>query len=78
MSESDGRENLWLYITYFIQGFVVVICNLIVILSIGRYEALRSRNTFILIMALAIADSITMLGYVTAGNRCYFHTLETL
>ena len=64
---TDGWENLPAYISYSIQGFLIGSGNLLIVLCILRYEALRSNKEYIIMMALSLADTINMTGFLTAG-----------
>ena len=59
--------NLPSYMAYTLGGAVIGSSNMIILLSIAKYEALRTSKTYVLIMALSLADASNMLAFVTAG-----------
>ena len=64
---TDGWENLPAYLSYSVQGFVIGSSNMLIALSILRYEALRTSKEYLIMLGLSLADSFNMSGFLAAG-----------
>ena len=67
-SSSDGYKNIPMYIAYVIQGLVTGSCNLLIVLCIVRYKALRRAKSFIIVAGLSLSDWFDQTAFFLAGK----------
>ena len=67
-NSTDGWENLPLYLLYSVQGLVISGGNMLISLSIIRYEALRTSKEYLVMLSLSLADTCTLGGFLVAGK----------
>ncbi len=65
---SNGWSNVPNYIIYICEGVVIGLTNLLIVLVIGYYSALRTRKEYLMIAGQALADGINQIPYLCAGN----------
>ena len=61
-------SDIVVYIVYFVQGILLIIFNGVLLLVIAKYEALHSCKEFIIVGALALADTIFGCFMISAGK----------
>ena len=63
-----GRDTLWVYVIWGIQGITMSITNMLIVCAILRYQALRQTKEFVILLGLALADFCQMVGYAIGGK----------
>ncbi len=54
-------------ILYIIEGLVIGGSNLIIVITVVRFQALRNNKGYLILMGLSFADTCNMSGYALAG-----------
>jgi hypothetical protein len=61
------------YLVYIIEGAIMFGANLIVLLAVLRYKALRLRKEYVLVAAVSLANGLNGAAYFYAGvYRTYY------
>ena len=66
---NNGYNLIWLYVTWICFFFTTALPNLLVTLTVMRYEALNERKEYLIMAGLAFSDFLQTTAYSIAGKQ---------